>query len=275
MEIIKKIKACFNISTFFKIEIISMILIISFSGYFGSRYLYNNYKQTLILMSENSKKQSKILNINKNVNKFFIYDEEYLINIISDKQKESYLKYYKDEFIVYCDPNKIDKKLIDSLVEKKEEILNKYKNSSTKIKINKSYIKDTSYLKSRSIFKNNKYKISNKIDPIKLGNEIEKFNIERNINLKNIILSNVKINLLIKDEVYRYINYMYTDIESNRKILINKIGENLQKFIISMSILILMFIICIRVFIYDINKIFRSSDRKDSFISSLFTHKSN
>ena len=89
------------------------------------------------------------------------------------------------------------------------------------------------------------------------------------ISLNKILLENNKINILIKEEMYKYIYRIDIENRVNNDIVSRKIDRNIINFIlISLSILLLS-ISLLTTLIINLVRVFKSESRKDSFISML------
>lgn len=279
MDILNIIKSKLKVLTFFKLEIIIIVFIISTLGFLGIKFLHKSYYQTIEMSSSNNEKQLKLNSINKDLLKFFIYDEKTFSDVLSNNRNgnnSDLVRYYKKNFLSNCDSNQINKNMIDSLFNEKEILLDNYKKiNSIEIKINKSFTKDSLEFTTvtKYIFKKDKsivyYKKFYKVDKSKIKYDVFNFIINRDNQLNNIILENTKINILIKNEIYNYIDRITIDMNNNRDILTNNINTNLKHFILYSTILIILTCICIFLLIIDLNKLNRNKIRNRSFISTL------
>ena len=113
------------------------------------------------------------------------------------------------------------------------------------------------------------FTINYRIDPHKLNKEIIRLNQSKNYELSQIVLQNISTNLLIKEEMYKYTSELNKEIIKSRDNLTNNINQNLCHLIISLTIIFLLFLICLRTLMIDISKLFKTSERKDAFIDIL------
>lgn len=91
MWIIDKYKSIINVSTFFYYEIFLLLILTLSTGFFGIRYLHNCYQKTIEITTKNNQDQLKLLLINQNLFKFFIYDEKSFSDVINGNNIDSSL----------------------------------------------------------------------------------------------------------------------------------------------------------------------------------------
>lgn len=286
MNILTKIRSYLNVSTFFKIEITAIIIIIISLGYFGIHYLRNNYNNTINIVDINNGEQVKANEVNRTLFKFMMIDEKSFSDVMSNKPNINSnldsLDMYKSVFLSKCDSNIINSRLIDSLILEKKKLLYQYKKVNSEIiKVGKAIVIDTitnvRITKYLLVFKKTKVikELEYKVDPVKLNYEILKFNQSRNKRLNNILIKNTEINILLKEEAYKCLDKINSDVSDNRSQFVKDVKYNMINFIKWAFILLVLTGIFIRILIYDINKIFRKSERKDSFITSVLDRFKN
>lgn len=286
MNILTKIRSYLNVSTFFKIEITAIIIIIMSLGYFGIHYLRNNYNNTINIVDINNGEQVKANEVNRTLFKFMMIDEKSFSDVMSNKPNINSnldsLDMYKNVFLSKCDSNIINSRLIDSLILEKKKLLYQYKKVNSEIiKVGNAIVIDTTtnvrITKHLLVFKKTKVikELEYKVDPVKLNYEILKFNQSRNKRLNNILIKNTEINILLKEEAYKCLDKINSDVSNNRSQFVKDVKYNMINFIKWAFILLVLTGIFIRILIYDINKIFRKSERKDSFITSVLDRFKN
>lgn len=277
MKLIEKYKSLLNVSTFFKIEIGSILFLIILVCFFGIQHLYKTHEKTVILTSMTAKEQHNLNRLNQNLFKLFAEDERVFSKALSNEDIDSSfnnLILQKEVVLSLCDSTELNKQLIDSLFQEKEFLVRRYQEiNHDKIEVRKLYVKDTTlqYVKVNSIIPRKKLetKVSYKIDPTKLKKELGRFNNDRNSEINHIITKNAHMNVVIKDEVYNYIDKITNDMYEHHEVIQSEIRNTIKRFMICCVVILGLIIICLRVLIYDLNKVFKSTDRKDSFISEL------
>ena len=227
----------------FRSKIILIVLSILSLGYFGTSLINKNYQQVINLVVSHNDDQSKITNINRGFLRFVIYDEKSFSDVSSNSVNVDsvikWLDFYKNDFLSDCDDTDINKKLIDSLTQRKFCLLKQFGEISSKhINVNKLYTTDTTLKAFRFIGKS---KVSYNIDPKKLKHDITIFDHNRNAQLNDIIFENFRINYLISLEVHKYVDTIKHNMSKGGDNIINEVSHSINRFII--YIVVILFII--------------------------------
>lgn len=225
----KLIKLFCGLPISFKIELSIISISIFLLMIFGTGYLKNTHNKTHQVIIENTTAQSKAYNLNKLMLNFLLSDEKIFSEALLNK------KYCNDVRLLIKYKNEflksdyVNVNLVDSLINSKNLLFDEYR---------KNIDNDTT-------------------DTDKL------------ISLNKILLENNKINILIKEEMYKYIYRIDIENRVNNDMVSRKIDRNIINFIlISVSILLLS-ISLLTTLIINLVRVFKSESRKDSFISML------
>ena len=243
----KYIRYMLKVNTFIKVEITAIMLVLF--GLLATTIIFSNKtaSDTQEIGADIIKVQNNLIEFDTKVNHYINNDIVYFSNIKINKNSIAYNKSLDSfsSYLKHIKPKIDNYKKIDSLLSIKKQLYVEYAIlSETKTNINHN-------------------------DP-----KYDQFIINKELMKSGVKSQNSLINLELLNDINKYSEYLKNVSNKNVLRMTNQIDIKIIIMINSFIITIPIITICMIMLIIDLNKLFKSDKRKESFIQSLLDLKS-